>query len=51
LAAIVIAFAPAIQGFQDGQPGAPRRAPRPSKDLVAKLVAMGIDSGAIPWNQ
>jgi len=25
--------------------------PRPREDLVAKLVAMGIDSGAIPWNQ
>jgi len=47
LAAIVIAFALAIQGFQDGQPGAPR----PREDLVAKLVALGIDSGAIPWNQ
>ena len=27
------------------------RPPPPHRDLVAKLVAMAIDSGAVPWNQ
>jgi len=26
-------------------------APQPREDLAPKLVAMAIDSGAIPWNQ
>ena len=50
LAAMVTTFALPIQGYQDGQLGAPVSS-RPHEDLVAKLVAMAIDLGAIPWNQ
>jgi hypothetical protein len=47
---MVVTFALAIQGYQDGQPDAPTPL-RGREDLVAKLVAMAIDSRAIPWNQ
>src|ERR1017187_7627423 len=43
LAAIVMTFALATQGYQDGQQDAP--------PPLRGLVAMAIDSGAIPWNR